>query len=115
MKLNEKVDSNDAVIIQKVVDSGDITEEIYLKQLFRINKETPIHPFYVQAYNNASIRWKIHQQLEIYDLLNEFKGKTDLVLQHLQQKHESHVKYLCSDLYNEFNDSKMRYLETVFV
>ena len=27
------------------------------------------------------------------------------MLQHLQQKQESHVKYVRSDLYNEFNDS----------
>lgn len=125
-KLNEKVDSNDVVIIQKVVDSDDITEQIYtqnqecmtlddersfevhkyrVKQLFRIDSETPIHPFHVKDYNNASHRWKIRRQLEIYDLLNECKGDTNIVMQHLQQKHETHVKYVCSDLYNEFNDS----------
>ena len=76
-----------------------------VKQLFRINKEMAIQPFHVIDYNNASTRWKIRRQLEIYDLLNECKDDMDFVLTNLQQKHELHIKYVCSDLYNEFNDS----------
>ena len=128
--LNNTIDFNESKNMQLVIDAHDITEEIYLqniknmkldderscelhkyrvKQMFRLDNRT-VKFNHIIAYNNASTKWKIRNQLEYYDLLNSSNGDIDSVFKTFQGKYESHVNFVCSGLYNEFgdNNSKIR-------
>ena len=56
-------------------------------------------------YNNACYKWKIRNQLEFYDLLNDISGDIDSVIKCVNNKYMAHLEFVCSDLYNDFNDN----------
>ena len=72
--------------------------------MFRLQNK-PVKIYHILDYNNSSYKWKIKNQLEFFDLLIANDGVTGPVFEHFHNKYKSHVEFVCSDLYNDFNDN----------